>query len=172
MNIWNRILTIFVITLTSVGCDQSTKIIASEYLPKNQTFSFMNDVLRIGYTENIGAFLGLDNTLSDSVRFWVLVVFVGVVLLGLLTYLVLNAKQQQPSLIAFSLIFSGGLSNFYDRVINSGAVVDFINIGVGSLRTGVFNVADVAIMLGMFSLLFVANKDYVMAGNKKLYNDK
>ena len=64
MNIWNRILTIFVITLTSVGCDQSTKIIASEYLPKNQTFSFMNDVLRIGYTENIGAFLGLGNTLS------------------------------------------------------------------------------------------------------------
>jgi signal peptidase II len=26
--------------------------------------------------------------------------------------------------------------------------VDFLNVGVGSLRTGIFNVADVAVLLG------------------------
>ena len=29
-----------------------------------------------------------------------------------------------------------------------GAVVDFLNVGIGPLRTGVFNVADMAIMAG------------------------
>ena len=34
-----------------------------------------------------------------------------------------------------------------DRVTR-GSVVDFLNVGVGPVRTGVFNVADVAIMVG------------------------
>jgi signal peptidase II len=34
-----------------------------------------------------------------------------------------------------------------------GSVVDFLNVGIGSLRTGIFNVADMAIMLGVALLL-------------------
>jgi len=30
----------------------------------------------------------------------------------------------------------------------SGRVVDFMNVGIGPIRTGVFNVADMAIMFG------------------------
>ena len=157
MDVWKRILTIFIITISCVGCDQSTKILASQYLPKDQMTSYFNDIFRIGYTENIGAFLGLGNNLSEGTRFWIFVVLVGAFLLGLLAYLILNSKQHFLSLAAFSLIFSGGLSNFYDRVANNGAVIDFLNIGVGSLRTGIFNVADIAIMLGVFMLFFVTS---------------
>ncbi len=32
--------------------------------------------------------------------------------------------------------------------------MDFLNVGIGTLRTGVFNVADVAIMIGAGLLLF------------------
>ncbi|MBL4823310.1 MAG: signal peptidase II [Colwellia sp.] len=161
MDVWKRILTILVVTLSCVGCDQGTKVLASEYLPKGQMTSYLNDILRIGYTENIGAFLGLGNTLSDSARFWIFVVLVGAFLFGLLAYLIQNSKQNLSSLIALSLIFSGGLSNFYDRVVNNGAVVDFLNIGIGSLRTGIFNVADIAIMLGVFMLFFVSSEKSV-----------
>ena len=42
----------------------------------------------------------------------------------------------------------GGASNWVDRVVR-GSVIDFINVGYGPLRTGIFNVADVAIMLGV-----------------------
>jgi signal peptidase II len=161
MDIWKRIVTIFIVTISCVGCDQSTKILASEYLPKGQMSSYLNDILRIGYTENIGAFLGLGSNLSEGIRFGVFVVLVGAFLFGLLAYLIFNSKQNLSSLIAFSLIFSGGLSNFYDRAFNNGAVIDFLNIGVGSLRTGIFNVADIAIMLGVFMLFFVSNKNSV-----------
>jgi signal peptidase II len=34
-----------------------------------------------------------------------------------------------------------------------GAVVDFMNMGVGNLRTGIFNLADVAIVIGAGTLL-------------------
>ena len=47
-----------------------------------------------------------------------------------------------------ALFIAGGVSNWVDRVV-SGSVVDFMNVGVGWLRTGIFNFADVAIMLGI-----------------------
>jgi signal peptidase II len=61
-------------------------------------------------------------------------------------------------------MFSGGMGNFIDRTTNNGAVVDFLNVGVGSLRTGIFNIADVAIMLGVALFLYGS---YFIAENEK-----
>lgn len=159
MDIWKRLLVIFLITLPCIGCDQATKLLAAEHLPKFQMTSYFNDILRVGYTENTGAFLGLGNNLSEQTRFWLLVVLVGMFLSALFIYLVSNSKQHLTSLIALTLVFSGGISNFFDRVVNNGAVIDFLNIGVGSIRTGIFNVADIAIMLGVFLLLFAQSEN-------------
>ena len=158
MKIWTRALITFVVSLLLIGCDQTTKIFASQYLPKEHMESYFFDLLRVGYTENIGAFLGLGNNLSDQTRFWVFVVVIGIFLTGLLCYLIANSKQSMHSLLALSLVFSGGISNFYDRVVNNGAVIDFLNVGVGTIRTGIFNVADIAIMVGVFILLFFQMK--------------
>lgn len=81
--------------------------------------------------------------------------------IGLLYYLVSNSKQNFYSFVALSLVFSGGISNFYDRVLNNGAVIDFLNVGIGSIRTGVFNVADMAILLGIFIFIFIEQKTAV-----------
>ena len=151
MKFFARLLTTFVVSLLLIGCDQISKNVASEYLVKGKVDSYLFDFFRVGYTENIGAFLGLGNALSEATRFWV---FVGIFLVGLLCYLIFGRKQSLYSVLALSFVFSGGLSNFYDRVMNNGAVIDFLNIGVGSMRTGVFNVADIAIMIGVFILLF------------------
>jgi len=45
-------------------------------------------------------------------------------------------------------VFAGGISNLIDRIL-WGSVVDFMSVGVGPLRTGIFNVADVAVMIGI-----------------------
>jgi len=50
-------------------------------------------------------------------------------------------------LAGVALMWGGGASNLIDRA-SRGHVVDFLNLGVGSLRTGIFNVADVAVLLG------------------------
>ena len=55
-------------------------------------------------------------------------------------------------IIAYSFILGGGVSNIYDRLLY-GSVVDFMNMGIGTLRTGIFNFADVSIMIGLFMIL-------------------
>ena len=75
-------------------------------------------------------------------------------LLALLAYTLLAKSSQGLFVFALALILSGGSSNLIDRFVNEGYVVDFINLGAGSLRTGIFNVADIAIVVGA-SLLCV-----------------
>jgi len=50
------------------------------------------------------------------------------------------------------MFLAGGVSNLVDRIA-MGRVIDFLNIGVGPVRTGIFNVADVAIMAGIGLLM-------------------
>jgi signal peptidase II len=44
------------------------------------------------------------------------------------------------------------------------AVIDFMNLGIGPLRTGIFNVADMAIMLGVGLVLL---ETYRSAGHTR-----
>jgi signal peptidase II len=50
--------------------------------------------------------------------------------------------------IALSFVLAGGGSNLFDRLSNDGRVVDFVILGAGGFRTGIFNLADVCIMAG------------------------
>lgn len=43
----------------------------------------------------------------------------------------------------------------YDRIFNNGLVVDFMNFGIGNIRTGILNVADLSITFGAI-LLFIS----------------
>jgi signal peptidase II len=158
MSLLKRIQLILLICLVSVGIDQGTKWYAAEYLPKFQMTSYWGDILRIGYAENTGAFLGLGSGMSDAAKFWIFVGAVGLILTAVLIYILRTKSQTAYGLVCLCLIFSGGISNFYDRATNNGAVIDFLNLGLGSLRTGIFNVADMAIMLGVFLLLFAKDK--------------
>jgi signal peptidase II len=55
--------------------------------------------------------------------------------------------------LGLALFVAGGLSNWIDRV-TQGRVVDFLNVGVGPIRTGVFNIADLAIMAGAVAFVW------------------
>ncbi len=146
-------LTTFVLA-TSVGCDQATKHIATKHLMSAPGHSFLWDTFRLQYAENKGAFLSLGAALPDGMRFWVLTVIVGVLLVGILGYTVMNAKLVAAQVVGYALIVGGGLSNWVDRATRGGVVVDFMNMGIGPvLRTGVFNVADLAILAGIAVLM-------------------
>jgi len=134
--------------------DQLTKFWAIGALKGKAGHTFLFETIRIDYAENIGAFLGLGNNLSPQLRFWLLTGLVGLFLFGLLIYLLVAKEMDRLSLLALSLVFVGGFSNFIDRALNDGAVVDFVNMGIGGLRTGIFNVADVYIMIGAGLIIF------------------
>lgn len=148
-----RILLICIVLLTCVGCDQLTKSIAKVYLPRDEAWSYLGDTVRLQLAHNYGAFLSLGNSLPSGWRQALLSAGVGVVLLGLLIYLVCWKNVQARNVMPLTLILAGGTSNLIDRLAYGGYVIDFLNLGIGPIRTGVFNVADVAIMAGVVWLL-------------------
>ena len=145
---------VVLVLLACVGCDQATKNVARELLQTGTVISYMGDTVRLQYTENKGAFLGLGASLPDDVRYWIFIVAVLLALAVLFGYLVLARRLALLPAIALSLILAGGIGNLIDRVLYDGAVVDFLNLGIGRLRTGIFNGADVAITVGVIVLLF------------------
>ena len=78
------------------------------------------------------------------------------VLLGTVVMAV-RLRWSGPPLVGLALVFAGGASNLLDRVAH-GTVIDFMNVGVGPLRTGIFNVADVAIMMGVVLLVLTRSR--------------
>ncbi len=149
-----RLVLALVILLPCVACDQFSKQLAEEHLKDAGVHSFLGDTLRLVYAENTGAFLGLGQELSAELRFALLIVLTGLLLLLLLGYLIVRWKMARTQFIALILILAGGIGNLIDRATQNGVVVDFLNVGVGTLRSGIFNVADVAVMTGFVVLVF------------------
>ena len=152
-----RLLLAALIVMTGVGCDQATKQIAAQQLRGTPPLSFMQDLVRLHYAENQGAFLGLGASLSPELRFWLLTVATAGLLLGLAIFLSVQWKMPRLSFIALSWVLAGGLGNMIDRLMHDGRVIDFLNLGLGSLRTGIFNIADIAITGGVV-LLWISSR--------------
>jgi len=149
MSLPKRLLLTLAILLCCIGCDQASKSVAKTYLAERQPVVLLGGSVRLELAKNYGAFLSLGASVGQSSRGMVLSLVVGLVLAALLGYLFV-AKPENPLVAAsIALIVGGGLSNLIDRVRYGGYVVDFLNVGIGSLRTGIFNVADMAIMVGV-----------------------
>ena len=143
-------LLLLVAVVSTIGCDRVTKHVATTLLAGVSARSYLADTVRLEYVENTGGFLGLGAEWPDAVRM-TLFTGTGLVLLVMVGVAV-RLRWHGWRLIGVSLVFAGGASNWVDRVAR-GSVVDFMNVGVGPLRTGIFNVADVAIMVGVAVLL-------------------
>jgi signal peptidase II len=135
----------------TIGCDRVTKHIAATTLAGTPWRSFLADMVRLEYVENTGGFPSLGASLPPPVRMALFTIGTGIMLLVLIAA-AMRCRWSGWPLLGLSLFVAGGASNWMDRVAR-GRVVDFINIGIGPVRTGIFNVADVAIMLGVGVLI-------------------
>ena len=150
---FKRSLLVFLLLILCVGCDQLTKEAAYQYLALQPPQSWFHDTVRLQYAENTGAFLSLGGDLSEGLRILLFQVFPGLCLVALAIVLFAQPIPLSTA-IAWSLVLSGGLGNLLDRIMNDGRVIDFMNLGIGPLRTGIFNVADVCITTGVVLLVF------------------
>ncbi len=130
----------------TIGCDRVTKSVASNVLAGTAGHSLLGGTVRLDYAENPGAFLGLGANWPAHIR---LTIFGAATVVGMLIMarLARQLRHVPPALFGLALIAGGSLSNLADR-LTYGSVVDFMYIGIGPLHTGIFNVADVAIMVG------------------------
>lgn len=150
---YRRFLGVLLLLAGTVACDQATKRLATESFSQAVPYALAGGAVELIYSENHGAFLGLGAELEPLTRFWLFTVGVTLLLLVFVGKLLL--ARGLAELAGWSLVVGGGLGNLIDRVRYDGRVVDFVRVGFGEWRTGIFNLADAAIVLGLL-LLFVA----------------
>jgi len=148
-----RILAVSCTLFGCVGCDQASKSAARVWLAAGAPHSFLGDSLRLELVQNPGSFLSLGASLPAPLRFALFIGAVGLVLVGLVGAAFFAKRLDRNRCIALAMLAGGGVSNLIDRIVNDGRVTDFLNLGVGPLRTGIFNVADMAILCGALLLM-------------------
>jgi signal peptidase II len=129
-----------------------TRIIATNSLQDQPPRSYLAETVRLDFAENPGGFLSLNANLPDTIRTRVFIASNGVMMLGLSCFLMIRRNMRLMLFVSLESILSGGKGNLIDRVNNDGLVTDFINVGIGPIRTGVFNFAVMAITFDAFAI--------------------
>jgi signal peptidase II len=118
--------------------DQVTKALLVSFLDPGQSENVLGDYVRLVHSQNSGALFGL---FRDQAIIFALI-SVGVVA-GIIWFHHSSARNTLLS-VALGLLLGGALGNMADR-FRIGYVVDFVDLGIGTLRWYTFNVADSAI---------------------------
>src|ERR671913_2145152 len=108
MRISKRLLLIFTLLISCVGCDQTSKSVAKAYLSETQAISLLGGSVRLQVAKNYGAFLSLGDSLPASWRSGLLLGGVSLVLACLLAYSLLSKAVTPFSISAIALVVGGG----------------------------------------------------------------
>lgn len=149
-----RLIALAFLLVCTVGCDQTAKHVARTALRHMDSITISGGLIELRLAQNPGSFLSLGALLPEAVRSTVFTVGVGIGLMALTGYLTWRCRIDVIRFIGLSLVLAGGLSNLLDRVSQHGLVTDFVTIHVGPLHTGIFNIADVLIMIGIGVISF------------------
>jgi signal peptidase II len=147
-----RTLIILILLCSNIGCDQFSKNIIREHFSDNQQVSYINNHLTFTRVENAGAFLSVGHTLPRPFKLILLAVIPLMVLGFGVLYILTRRNLALTTVLGICFMVGGGIGNIYDRIIY-GSVTDFLHIDFVLFQTGVFNLADVSIMSGLFMII-------------------
>ena len=150
-----------------IAADQLTKYLAALRFASSAPSSFLAGTVRVEYVLNPYGFLSSLAPLPESVRSQLLTW--GVLLLAAvgLVFVCTTRRLHVRQLWAAWIVLAGGISNLLDRFLHNGSVIDFLQLKLGFLQTGIFNAADMYILFGSFYLgysLFTDNSPNGRAG--------
>ena len=112
----------------------------------------VGDFLQFRLVYNPGAAFGL--YLGSASR-WIFMVLTFAALFVLWRLYRSTRAGDHVRILALALVSAGALGNLLDRIRSARGVVDFIDVGIGSMRWPTFNVADMAVSVGAFLLAWV-----------------
>ena len=149
----------FLISLAVVLFDQSSKIGVKSFFDYHISIDILGTFLKFTYIENPGIVFGLEVNLI----FYYLITFLSICIAIYICFLIIELyyeeKENKIILLSFSLILGGAVGNLIDRffvifkLFNYHGVIDFIDIGFGTYRFYIFNIADTSVTIGI--LLFI-----------------
>lgn len=143
----------WVAAIAVVITDFITKRLAEHYLvPRHVPHPIIGDFVQFTLAYNPGAAFSM--SLGSASR----IIFGGFAVIALVILWRLYRRSrpaEMARLLALGLAWGGAAGNLIDRIRSADGVVDFIDIGVGSVRFWTFNVADSAVTVGACILAWV-----------------
>ena len=144
---------VMIISAANFAVDRVTKIYAVENIKGQGTIQVVGNLFILHYAENDGAFLGFGGNMPAPLKKLLLILLPSLIVAVAIFYTAFSGNIPGGQIACLSCIIGGGIGNLYDRIFNHGIVIDFMNFGIGGLRTGILNVADLSVTFG--ALVFV-----------------
>jgi len=160
-----KYLILVVISSVFIYLDQVTKAWATTALKGKPQITVIENYFNLKYVTNKGAAWGMFGNMGEEVRipFFIFITIIASIALG---YYYNKLKRKQLTLqISLSFVVAGMIGNFIDRVFVK-FVVDFVDWHIGEHHWPTFNVADIAISIGMGLLVI----DFII--HRKEYAEK
>ncbi len=162
-----------VFALLIIVADQVTKIISNEI-----TKPIILKTAGIHKSVQINEFLNITHVMNRGISFgmfkdssWNSMIFTIVTcIISMILFYLLYKNRNNRVAVAYSITLAGAIGNLIDR-IKLGAVIDFIDTHIGSYHWPSFNIADVAICIGISLLLILESKQHysnIFSNNKSL----
>ncbi|MDC6405573.1 MULTISPECIES: signal peptidase II [Maribacter] len=146
---------IILLVLLNIGCDQVSKKVVRENVSYQEYIPLIQDHFILTNVENTGAMLGFGSNFPPALKVILFQVLPLIVLLVLLYRMLTRTHTNKWMLWAFAFVIGGGIGNLIDRIA-LGSVTDFFQIRLGFFKTGIFNMADVAVTTGVLLILFLS----------------
>ncbi|WP_435654191.1 signal peptidase II [Cellulophaga baltica] len=144
---------ILILVLLNIGCDQISKKMVRNTVDKNDYIQLVQDNFILTNVENTGAMLGFGQSFPPLLKIILLQILPVLVLVFILINILRKTHLNKWLIVAFSCVIGGGIGNLMDRIA-FGSVTDFFIIKLGFLKTGIFNMADVSVTVGVI-LIFI-----------------
>lgn len=129
--------------------DLVTKLLVQSRVAPGAPIDLLGSVLRLTYVQNPGAAFGM------YLGAWSRQIFLAlsIVVIGVLAAMYwFTPAGDRVRLFAIALICGGAFGNLIDRIRSPRGVVDFVDVGIGTIRWPTFNVADMAVTTGAIVL--------------------
>ncbi len=152
---------ILLLIFSNISCDQVSKKIVRKNVTQGEYIQLISDNLILTNVENTGAALGFGQNFPPLIKTILLKGFPLIVLLVLAVRILTKNNLNKWLIISFAFVIGGGIGNLIDRILY-GSVTDFFHIRLGFLKTGIFNMADVSVTIGVLMVLVFSlrNKKY------------
>lgn len=142
---------LYVLTfLIVVGGDQMTKIIVDHALCLDGHYTIIENFFYFTYAHNYGAAWGI---FQGRLNLFFIVSIIATI--GIIYYFIQSESYQKLTRFGLILVFSGMIGNLIDRV-TLGYVRDFIDFIIFGYDFPIFNIADMAITIGIVLVILEA----------------
>jgi signal peptidase II len=146
--------------LAVILLDQASKWAVSHWIRPKETISVVKGFFDLVHVRNRGIAFGLMNEPGSAIQTYLLLAASLLAICALFWWFKRLGEGGGLLALCLSLVLGGAIGNLLDR-FRLGAVIDFVDIHVGSFHWPAFNVADAAITVGTLGLaltLFIKGK--------------